>query len=546
MRAALTVLLAFIVAGCATTNLPEATPGPAQASLKQDFYQVRILTHDGKRLAATVYQPALAPGQTAPVIIATHGFGGFRARRPMSIYGKTMITGQAALEAWKKGYWVVFYDQRGWGQSQGKVNMMHPNYEIRDVSTVVDWALKHLPAIHQLEDGAPAIGMIGESFGGGAQTLASFVDPRLQALVPIATWHDANALAPNRHMKTHWGFHLLVPAAVTSGFDTGFMLQKPLRSGVSGTLSHDAVDLLYERSPAYHCEQGKAPQADALFVHGFRDTIFPLQEALNNQACFTNAGRDARVVAIQGGHILPWPVQSWSGKPLFNTEKNVRCGSYEARLTSTIVSWWDEKLLGEERTVPDLCLTIDYRSGGLEDETFPVVKEVFPVSHNRIQIPFAGLGEWLAVPIDNVGDVFRGMWPGADLRFLKPQGGIIRPRFIPLYIAGENEVLAGIPEIDLSVAGTASRRSTRLFVGVGVQEAGKRRVRVASEQVTPLPRKGHFRQELPAVARPLKAGDRVGLVVYGYHWQYFTNPSYWWSQTQISGSAALPIIEVTP
>ena len=163
---------------------------------------------------------------------------------------------------------------------------------------------------------------------------------------------------------------------------------------------------------------------------------------------------------------------------------------------------------------------------------------------HRIQIPFAGMGEWLAVPIDNFTDVFRGMWPGSDLRFLRPNGGVIRPRFIPVYIAGENEVLAGIPEIDLNVAGTASKISTRLFVGVGVQRAGKRRVRVVSEQLTPLPRKGYFQQELPAVSAELKAGDRVGLVVYGYTWQYFFNPSFWWSQAQVSGDLALPVIEL--
>jgi ABC-2 type transport system ATP-binding protein len=40
---------------------------------------------------------------------------------------------------------------------------------------------------------------------------------------------------------------------------------------------------------------------------------------------------------------------------------------------------------------------------------------------------------------------------------------------------------------------------------------------------------------------PLKAGDRVGLVVYGYTWQYFFNPSYWWSIANVSGQVSLPI-----
>lgn len=542
MRVALTFLLALWLAGC-TTTLPLASEGPSSKSLKRDYYQVRIETHDGKKLAATVYQPKLTAGQSAPLVIATHGFGGFRAKRPLSIYGQTMITGEAALAAWKKGYWVVFYDQRGWGQSQGKVHMMDPDYEIRDLSTVIDWSLAHLPGVKRLDNGEPAIGMIGESYGGGLQTLSSFTEPRLQALVPIASWHDLNSLAPNRHMKTNWGAILLIPGGISSGFDIGFMFKKPLRSGFGGTLSHDGVDLLYARSPASFCDAGKQPQADALFVQGFRDTLFPVQEALKNQQCFTDAGRDARVLAIQGGHILPWPVQSWSGKPLFNTEKEITCGDYQGTLVDTIVSWWDEKLKGEDALAPTLCMTVGYKDG-LADRQAPTIKEVFPVSRNRIQIPFAGSGEWLGIPGDILGDMFRSLWPGADLRFLKPQGGIVRPRFIPLHIANENEVLAGIPEINLQVGGTASKVSTRLFIGVGVQHANRRRVKVASEQLTPLPRKGFFNQELPAVSVKLKAGDRVGLVVYGYTWQYFFNPSFWWSQAEISGQAALPIIEV--
>lgn len=544
MRVAVTILLAFVLAGCATTKLSPAAPGPAQTTLKRDYYQVRITTHDGKKLAATVYQPELAAGQSAPLIIATHGFGGFRAKRPLSIYGQTMITGEAALAAWKQGYWVVFYDQRGWGQSQGVVHMMDPEYEIRDVSTVIDWSLQHLPGIHTLDDGSPAIGMIGESYGGGAQILASFDEPRLKALVPIATWHDLNALAPNRHMKTNWGSILLIPGGISSGFDIGFMMKKPLRSGFSGTMSHDAADLLHARSPAFHCQSGRRPQADALLVQGFRDTLFPIQEALANQHCFEEGGRDARLLAIQGGHILPWPVQSWSGKPLFNTEESIQCGDYEATLVDSIVGWWNEKLRNQEAIVPRVCVTLGYDKEGLDGEQFPDIGQSFHIASNRVQIPFAGSGEWLAVPIDNLTDVFRGLWPGSDLRFLRPNGGIIRPRFIPVHVAGEGEVLAGIPEINLTVGGTASKVSTRLFVGVGVQRAGKRRVRVVSEQLTPLPRKGHFRQQLPAIAAELKPGDRIGLVVYGYTWQYFFNPSFWWSQAQVSGDLTLPLIEL--
>ena len=146
-----------------------------------------------------------------------------------------------------------------------------------------------------------------------------------------------------------------------------------------------------------------------------------------------------------------------------------------------------------------------------------------------VHLPLAGMFEWLMVPFDVGSDLWRKIWwSGADYRVKKPDGGFGRPKFVPLYIAHEGERLLGIPEIDLRMDSTAAKARAISFVGIGVQKAGMRRVHVASEQLTPLPEKGRYEQELPAVARELEDGDRVGLVIYGYTWQFFTNPSFWY------------------
>ncbi len=544
MRAVL-ALLVVLLCGCATTTLSPVESGPAPEALDRDYYQVDIPTHDGQTLRATVYQPELAAGDQAPLIIASHGYGGMRASRPLSFYGQAMLTGETALEAWREGYWVVFYNQRGFGGSGGNVNMMHPDKEVRDPSTVLDWSLEHLPGIAELPDGAPAVGMIGESYGGGSQILASFDDPRLGALVPIAAWHDlAEGMAPNGHVRTYWGAVLAtVPPWTSRGRTLPATFGRPWRSMFTGTLDGEAGNQFRRRSPAWHCNRGEYPQADALLVQGFRDTMMPMDHAVRNRKCFQEGGRDARLLAIQGGHILPWPLQSWSGKPLFNTDDSITCDGEEYELTELIVSWWDEKLRGEERRVPEVCLAVDY-DHSLEMDDFPAPRETFPIPHSQVHIPIAGLFEAFMVPADRIGDIFRGLWPGADLRLKDSQGGFGRPLFIPLHIArGDNEVLLGAPEIDLHLGGTASRRSTRIFLGIGVQHHNKRRVHVASEQITPLPGKGRYKQKLPPVSRVLEPGDRVGLVVYGYNWQFFTNPSYWWSRARFSGDVTLPLFE---
>ena len=546
MRAGLALLI-LLLWGCSTTQLSPVAPGPLAEPREQDRYHVHINTHDGIRLKATVYQPEIAPGETAPLIIATHGYGGFRAPRPTSIYGKTMLTGQAAIEAWRQGYWVVFYDQRGFGGSKGKVNMMDPEKEVRDVSTVIDWALEHLPAITNLPDGSPAIGMIGESYGGGAQLLASIQDERLRAIVPIAAWYSlADGLAPNDHVRSNWGSVLLTLPAISSRFSTQGM-RKPWRSMITGTMNSEVRETLEERSPKRFCERGEHPQADALLIQGFRDTMLPMEHALANRDCIIEGGGDARLLALQGGHILPWPVQSWSGKPLFNTDKTIRCDedprAPAQRTEELIVSWWDEKLRGEEPVMPDICVAVDY-DHSLALERLPDSSETFNIPRSQVHVPISGLFEGFMVPFDSFFDMFRGLWDNADLRFMEDSGGFGRPRFIPVHIVeGDDEVLLGTPNIEMNVAGTASLRSTRVFIGVGVQKANKRRVRVVSEQITPLPAKGRYRQDLAPVSAKLDRGDRVGLVIYGFNWQYFANPSFWWSRARLNGELTLPLID---
>ena len=49
---------AIAITGC-TTTLPITNDRFARQALEADYYQVRIPTRDGKKLAATVYQPEL-------------------------------------------------------------------------------------------------------------------------------------------------------------------------------------------------------------------------------------------------------------------------------------------------------------------------------------------------------------------------------------------------------------------------------------------------------------------------------------------------------
>ncbi|MDX1804442.1 MAG: CocE/NonD family hydrolase [Alcanivorax sp.] len=541
MRLLLSALALLMIAGCSTTHLQTTSASKAPTHLKARHFQVKIPTSDGQQLAATVFQPELQPGRDAPLIITTGGWGGSRAKHGFSLFGHGDLTKASAIAAWKAGYWVVFYDQRGWGGSSGHVHMVAPKFEVADVSRVIDWSLGHLPAVHRLNDGSPAIGMIGESYGAGVMTVAAFRDKRIKAIVPLSGWYDLNSVAPNGQSRSAWSALLLGSGAFSSGFDIGSMLAKPWRSALAGSISPQAKELMYHRSPAWYCDQGKTPYPDALFVQGFHDTIFPFSQAERNQQCWQRQGRDARVIGLQSTHNLPWPVQSGHGMGTHNADKTLHCGDYEDSTTNAVLSFWNEKLRGEERQLPDTCINVS-DDNGVALKTFPTASDEFGIPRSKVVIPLAGAFEWLMTGFDIGSDLFRGLWPGVDLRDLKPVGGIGRPKFIPVYVArGDDELLLGTPRIDLALGGVSGKEKMPVFVGIGVQHANHRRVKVASEQLTPLPKKGIYRLQLQALSQKLKPGDRVGLVVYGFTAQFPLNSALLARQAVVSGHLWLPL-----
>lgn len=180
----------LLLQGCVNAAIQPQKIQSQPTELKQRYFQAKTITSDGTIIAFTVYQPHLKAGQTAPLLLHTHGFGLSRMKRPeLSLYGFLLPTGQVAKTAWKNGYWVISYDQRGHGNSQGKIRLTDPEKEAQDVISIMNWAEKNLPQLAQNQNGVRT-GMIGESYAGGVQYIASAIDPRLQAIVPITTWHD--------------------------------------------------------------------------------------------------------------------------------------------------------------------------------------------------------------------------------------------------------------------------------------------------------------------------------------------------------------------
>ncbi|MDF3936205.1 CocE/NonD family hydrolase [Pseudomonas citronellolis] len=501
------LLLFLLLAGCARDQLPDYAASAGQA-LPATWYDAVVVARDGTRLAATVFQPALNPGESAPLIVHTHGWGGWRVTGPEGFYGQNMMSGRAALKAWKAGYWVVSYDQRGWGGSDGRIEMMDPRYEVSDASAVIDWAAAHLPRLRMDGPGDPRVGMLGESYGGAVQLLAAAEDPRIDAIVPIATWYDlSDALAPGGQLKIGWG-GVLVSLGVATGYDLGKFVQADYLRTASGRMSPPVQAELAAHSLARYCAEGRRPHADALLIQGLRDTLFPLDQGLRIRQCLRQGDADVRLLGMQGGHILPPPLQAWSGLPPFNNEPVIHCGERAINLYQGILAWYEEKLRqrpGAAASVPSLCISLDLDQGLALDDLPPP-------------------GPTVALP---------------PTRVRPASSGLLQPRrFIALHKVAEPSALLGSAEVRLARP-LGSGDQALLFASLAVRGADGR-TRVLDEQVKPLLNQGAT--QLNAVSASLAPGDEIGLLVSGFSGQYLFNSSWSLRALDLEGEVRLPAL----
>jgi predicted acyl esterase len=137
-----------------------------------------IPTSDGVQLSAQV----ISPGGSGPfpLLVMPASWNS-----PAQEY-RTVGSAFAAA-----GVQVVAYAQRGFRGSGGEADLGGARTQ-KDVSDVIDWALKHTHADPN------RIGLFGVSYGGGVSLLAAARDSRIKAVVATSTWTDLGAaLAPH-------------------------------------------------------------------------------------------------------------------------------------------------------------------------------------------------------------------------------------------------------------------------------------------------------------------------------------------------------------
>ena len=265
---------------------------------------------------------------------------------------------------------------------------------------------------------------------------------------------------------------------------------------------------------------------------------------MKNADCLKSHGRDARIIATQDGHLLPF-TQFTFGVPGHNIEEHVHCGSRKFKTIDLTLAWFDEKLkgvAGAADEIPLVCLTHDYDTGSVFTQV-PEGGLEYEIPETKLSSGFAGLFE---MPLGWFDKLTSLVMP----RILNPKnidkhkrGGAIRPAFVPLFKPEKDAMLAGIPKASLQV-NSDQNTPPRLFVSVGVKTRFSREIKLISDQVFPIEGTGEHEIELPAMSTRLKKGDVLGLVVSSYSNQYRLSGSGLQTNANVSGTIELPLFGV--
>ncbi len=385
IRHVLSALFATALVGGTTA----AVTTPAQAAENYTVTNLHFKTVVGPQnnqvcdVVGDLYLPkAATASKPVPAILTTNGFGGSKADQ--AGIGKAFAS---------RGYAVLSYSGLGFGGSDCKITLDHPDYDGKAASQLVSYLAGQTgiaftddahttaaPALTVIKrDGAndPRVGMVGGSYGGQVQYAAASIDPRIDTIIPIITWFDLSySLSPNNTSQT-FGVSTATPGAAKLVWALGFSamgvvngLQNvktdPTRvipcpnfvdwvcpglilAGTTGAVDPGTTANLRSASVSSYISKVRIP---TLIMQGQSDTLFNLNEGVAVYQALKKQKTPVKMIWINGGHSgANAPGELDFGKPDPATQN----------VTKRALDWFDHYLKGKNvSTGPEFAYFRDW------------------------------------------------------------------------------------------------------------------------------------------------------------------------------------------
>lgn len=365
--------LALVAAGAV---LPVAAQG---ASTKQTLTWDTVVGPSGGeacKVIGDLYRPGgVSAADPAPAVLLTHGFGGSKDNNRL-----------IGAELADRGYVVLSYSSLGFGGSGCAIHMNEPDYDGKVASQLVD-ALAGTKAatdgtkidVVRQDAKGPIVGMMGGSYGGGAQFAAVAADQqrfgssRIRAIVPQQTWNDLNyALQPNNAgllegsvvaptsgvLKQSWVALLSSLGAAISaanqlpnagcGFTLDFCREMTTSSG-AGSISASLAATLRRASVSDFVSRIRVP---TMLMQGRQDSLFNLNQSLATYYQLRRQDTPTKLVWVSAGHSGgPAPGEATtSGFGPTQTDSLLKADGTPTVNGRMIFEWFDHYLRNDPKT----------------------------------------------------------------------------------------------------------------------------------------------------------------------------------------------------
>jgi predicted acyl esterase len=217
---------------------------------------ITIYADDGVNLEANIFVPNNIDG-SAPAVVFINSWA-------LNEYEYL----QQAADLAEKGYIVLSYTTRGFGESGGAIDTAGP-LDIADYSKVIDFLIENYPVDPE------AIGTAGISYGSGISLLGAAQDERVKAVAALSSWGSlVDSLYGNQTPRLVWGELLNISSQLIGNPDP--IINEHWQNIKGQNLSEipAVVDWANLRSPINYVDELNANGTAVYLAKAYGDDLF--------------------------------------------------------------------------------------------------------------------------------------------------------------------------------------------------------------------------------------------------------------------------------
>ena len=411
---------------------------PSVANADEKISEI-IETSPGILIDTDQYLPKKLP---APAILIAHGFGG----------SKDSVESEAKFFA-SKGFVVLTWSARGFGESTGQIEMNSIDNEVADTRALITHLAKSKNIILDA-DGDPRVGIMGSSYGGANALLTASQDSRIDAVVSDITWSDLQqGLFPQSversltagPFKKVWAGTFFSAVTLQSAYlgECGSFAQRWCdayqNAVLQGKPSLTEKKLFDSVSPIKYASSISAP---TLLSQGQADSLFPLNESYE-------LAKELKKIKSEIPLSMIWHADGHDGS-----------NAQAPYLREQFLMWFQKHLLNREIDFPIFQFTRSNGSISLQDST--VIPKVFtsenlPFGNEPQQLQLMTPTAALIYPIGGVPSAISALPGIGSAGALASQLLSNLAGFSPAFLPGQSGLLESAPLTEpISVVGPSS------------------------------------------------------------------------------------------